>query len=403
MPDYQAIYNHVVTTDPRYNQAENSPGLRAAIQATEQLKMISGRSLDIGCGVGFVVEYLAGPTFDLLAFGVDVSDVSIDRAKTRLASIAGCAQRLTVLKSPQLPFETDFFSLVTCFDVLEHLDPNDIENLKQEIPRVLRPGGIFFGSVSCRKSGVNDQFGDNLHRTIRSVDWWIEQFQPDQIEFDAIRQQLTIWKRSPLVKVDGRAKREMGKVNSVENKPSGQNAEYHFGNTAALYQKIYDENPWYGNALRDRCPGIRLLPQYSDWLLGPVMDLGCGRGQTVERLRELGFEAEGIDQIKNHVGMRVGDITQPIDDLGNFNSIVCVDCIEHLFPKQVEGLFSNMQQVQRQAFSIHNGESTGTGQELHVNRLSFDEWEELIGKYFEIESIIPVTPEQKLYLTKSRR
>ena len=97
------------------------------------------------------------------------------------------------------------------------------------------------------------------------------------------------------------------------------------------------------------------------------------------------------------------NITQPIDDLGNFNSIVCVDCIEHLFPKQVEGLFSNMQQVQRQAFSIHNGESTGTGQELHVNRLSFDEWEELIGKYFEIETIIPITPEQKLYLTKSRR
>ena len=56
MPDYREIYNHVVSTDARYNLAENSPGFRAVVQATAQLEMLSGRSLDIGCGVGFVLN-----------------------------------------------------------------------------------------------------------------------------------------------------------------------------------------------------------------------------------------------------------------------------------------------------------------------------------------------------------
>lgn len=173
-------------------------------------------------------------------------------------------------------------------------------------------------------------------------------------------------------------------------------------NTASLYQKIYEENPWYGDAEQDRCPGVRLLPQYKDWLIEPIMDLGCGRGQTVEHLRQLGLSADGMDQIKCHPLMRVGDITRPIDGLENYNSVVCVDCIEHLYQDQVIGLFKNMKQVTQQAFSIHNGESTGTGQELHVNRLSFDEWDVLIRKHFDIVETIAIHAEQMLYLTKSK-
>jgi SAM-dependent methyltransferase len=172
--------------------------------------------------------------------------------------------------------------------------------------------------------------------------------------------------------------------------------------TSALYQKIYDENPWYGDADQGRCPGVRLLPKYRDWLIGPVLDLGCGRGHTVEHLRKLGFEAAGIDQIQSHPAMRVGNITQPIQDITSFNSVVCIDCIEHLYEDQVLGLFENMKQVQRQAFSIHIGESTGTGQELHVNRKSFSQWSELVCEHFEIVSEFEITPEQILYLTRSR-
>ena len=410
MPEYREIYNHVVSTDQRYNLAENSPGLRAVIQATDQLNMLSGCSLDVGCGVGFVVEYLSGRIFNFNAFGVDISNFAIDKARMRLQPISGSDERLQVLLDQTLPFKDNHFSLVTCFDVLEHLDKSDIESTLAEIRRVLRPGGVFFGSVSCRKSGVNDNWEDNLQRTVESTDWWINSVRPDRAEYDGHRFQLSLWKHMPLTAGDvADRKQEKAKMDDPTAGDDAKKAVNENGNqnpdssdTSALYQQIYDENPWYGDANQDRCPCVRLLPQYSDWLIGPVLDLGCGRGQTVEHLQQLGCEAEGIDQIKNHPDMRVGDITKPIADLASFKSVVCVDCIEHLDEDQVLALFKNMKQVQRQAFSIHIGESTGTGQELHINRKSFAEWTSLIQCHFDIATEIEINPEQILYLTRAR-
>ena len=397
MADYQKIYNEIVREDVNYNLAEKSPGFRNVVQATDQLAAMSGRCLDIGCGVGFVMEYLAGRSFYLHPHGVDVSDLAIEQARNRLASwIPNVDQRVIRVQCMSLPFEENFFSLVTCFDVLEHLDESDIAAALSEMTRVVRSGGIFFGSVSCRTSKVTDVNGDSLHRTVRSPDWWIEKTKPDRAIYDGQRKQLTIWKRSPFGENS-----QLFDVAKTSNSASGSLA-HHPADSKQLYQKIYDDNPWYGDAEEGRCPGVRLLPQYQDWLIGPVIDLGCGRGHTVEKLREEGFEAEGIDQIKKHPEMMVGDITKPIENLGRFKSAVCVDCIEHLYDDQVQGLFANMKQVQRQAFSIHNGESTGTGQELHVNRRPFEQWRTIIEEHFVIEKEIALHNMQMLYLTKRK-
>lgn len=412
MPDYREIYNDIVTHDQRYNLAENSPGLRAVIEAGDRLSMLSGRMLDIGCGVGFALEYLSGPTFDFVTFGVDASDLAIEKAKQRLAKFPGSVQRLMALEDQNLPFEDDFFSLITCFDVLEHLDEHDIDLTLDEIQRVVRKGGVILLSVSNRTSGVDDKFGDNLHRTVKSVDWWIDKFSPDHAQYDGHRQQLTMWKHIRLT--TPRPARTQASANAnlknhpkenrvVLNSESNQELDGHPRESASLYQKIYDDNPWYGDAEQDRCPGVRLLPEYQEWLLSPVMDLGCGRGQTVEKLRELGMEADGIDQISVNPAMRVGDITKPIDGMSRFNSAVCVDCIEHLYDDQVLGLFENLKQVKRQAFSIHNGESTGTGQELHVNRKDFVDWTKLVREHFDIATAIQITDDQILYLTQSKQ
>jgi hypothetical protein len=171
-------------------------------------------------------------------------------------------------------------------------------------------------------------------------------------------------------------------------------------NSKRLYQQIYDNHPWYGNANDDRCPGVRLLPLYRHWLIEPILDLGCGRGHTVDRLRQMGLEADGIDQVNLHPEMRVGDISMPISGIRNFNSVVCIDCIEHMPDSQLLGLFSNMRQVQQQVFSIHNGPSSGTGQELHVNRREFDQWREILAEHFDIQYEIATSPEQMLYLAR---
>ena len=397
MAEYQKIYNEVVRSNDRYNLAEKSPGFRNVVQATDQLAAMSGRCLDVGCGVGFVLEYLVGHPFNLHPHGIDVSDLAIEQAQARMAPrIPHGDKRILSGSCISLPFEDNFFSLVTCFDVLEHLDESDVFAALAEISRVVRTGGMFFGSVSCRASAVADVNGDNLHRTVRSPDWWIETTKPDRAIYDGFRKQLVIWKRAPF----GEGNQLFGLAEN--NAESSNRLAHHPADSKQLYQKIYDDNPWYGDASEGRCPGVRLLPQYQDWLVGPVIDLGCGRGHTVERLRELGFEAEGIDQIEKNPGMLVGDITKPIKKLDRFQSAVCVDCIEHLYDEQVTGLFANMKQVQRQAFSIHNGESTGTGQELHVNRRPFDQWRTIIEEHFVIEKEIPLHDKQMLYLTMSR-
>lgn len=197
MPDYKSIYNDVVNHNPLYKLAQNSPGLRVVLQSESVLQHLAGRSLDVGCGVGFAFEYLSRANFNFDPYGVDISDDAIAEARRRLDGRQNADQRLTVIDSQALPFEDSFFALVTCFDMLEHLDESDIDETLKEIDRVLEPGGTFLGAVSCRKAGFSDKFGDNLHRTVQSTDWWIQKTAPDRAIYDGKRQQFVIWKRKP--------------------------------------------------------------------------------------------------------------------------------------------------------------------------------------------------------------
>jgi SAM-dependent methyltransferase len=169
--------------------------------------------------------------------------------------------------------------------------------------------------------------------------------------------------------------------------------------TKDLYQRIYETEDWYGNAEIDRCPGVRLLPLYRHWLRGRVMDIGCGRGHTVQRLREEGIEADGIDQIDLGNGMLVGDITRPLELAGRYGTALCIDVIEHIDDEGVSRLFENFAQCERQAFSIHNGESICNGEDLHINRKPFEEWRRIIEARFELVEAIERNAEQMLYLT----
>ena len=165
-----------------------------------------------------------------------------------------------------------------------------------------------------------------------------------------------------------------------------------------LYQRIYEQHDWYGDAQQGRCPGVRLLPRYKHWLHGSVLDLGCGRGHTVQSIRELGLECEGIDQVKIHPDMRVGDITAPLPC--DYDTALCIDVIEHIPEESLPGLFRNLANAHRQIFSIHNGPSPMEGKELHITRKSFAQWRRILEPLFEISEEITIHEEQQLYLSK---
>lgn len=197
MPEYRAIYNDVYEREVNYRQAQFSPGFLNCVRWGDSLRWLRGRALDFGCGAGFVIEYLSQRPFSLECWGVDVSDRAVESARQRLVQVRGpdAASRVQNLSSASLPFADGYFNLVTCFDVLEHLDEPDIAAAMSEMRRVLRRGGLWFGSVSCRRSGTCDMHGENLHRTVREVGWWLAQVDPDRAEWEAGQSQLTMWKR----------------------------------------------------------------------------------------------------------------------------------------------------------------------------------------------------------------
>jgi len=173
--DYRAIYDAVIASNAGYQSAHGSPGYQACLIHADRLKGLRGRSLDVGCGAGFVVSLLGSPTFGFEAYGVDVSHEGVDRA--RKITPAG---RVEVMQPGHVPHIDGTFDLVTCFDVLEHLDEPDIFQLRDELRRMLKPGGLLFCSASCRASASFDHNGENLHRTVQTPAWWAEVFEPDE-------------------------------------------------------------------------------------------------------------------------------------------------------------------------------------------------------------------------------
>ena len=95
----------------------------------------AGKVLDVGCAYGFMLEKFPD-TFE--KFGIDISDYAIAEAKKRLLNAI-----LTVSNIEDvLPFTEEFFDIVICNDVLEHLE--NPENALNNIQRVLKRGGILY-------------------------------------------------------------------------------------------------------------------------------------------------------------------------------------------------------------------------------------------------------------------
>jgi SAM-dependent methyltransferase len=94
-----------------------------------------------------------------------------------------------------IPFERGAFGLVTCFDVVEHLDEVDLPALRDEMVRVIRPGGWLCLTVALRPAAAVDHEGRNAHRTVRPLGWWIELFDPDEATVYCRRQNAILWRR----------------------------------------------------------------------------------------------------------------------------------------------------------------------------------------------------------------
>lgn len=101
--------------------------------------------LDIGCGRGDISLYLAQKAN--LVVGIDYSKDGISIANSIKKGFSKDIQKkiqFKVMDVKKLSFQDNYFDMVICIDVLEHLYKNEVDLSMQEVSRVLKKNGIFF-------------------------------------------------------------------------------------------------------------------------------------------------------------------------------------------------------------------------------------------------------------------
>lgn len=93
----------------------------------------SGCLLDVGCGEGYFLKY-AEKNYD--TYGIDVSEYCIREAIRKTNKT-----KLSVNSIKQIDYINETFDIVTCFDVLEHLE--DPETTIKKCGYILKSGGLF--------------------------------------------------------------------------------------------------------------------------------------------------------------------------------------------------------------------------------------------------------------------
>ena len=111
--------------------------------------------VDFGCGRNDLVR-------DLRRLGID--GLGVDFAFPEADIVA---------PMHRVPVSAGIADVVTAFDALEHLLPEEVDEVLDEMRRIAVPSGRFVFSICTResKTKVNDE---GLHPTVRSRAWWLE-------------------------------------------------------------------------------------------------------------------------------------------------------------------------------------------------------------------------------------
>lgn len=130
----------------------NTKKARSLLQKCLMRNNISAeRLLDVGCGWGRLVDTCS--SFSKEVYGIDIIPWAIEEAKKEFS-----LGKFSVFDGKRIPFPDKYFDLILSWTVLQHVPPENISELCDEIIRVMTSGArlIIYENISV-------QYSDKAH------------------------------------------------------------------------------------------------------------------------------------------------------------------------------------------------------------------------------------------------
>lgn len=87
---------------------------------------------------------------------------------------------------PHLSARPEPADLVTCTDVMEHVEPEHIDAVLGDIASLARKGAFFV--ISCERGGRKLPDGRFAHLVVKPPEWWLRKLEPSFAAFEVFPQ-----------------------------------------------------------------------------------------------------------------------------------------------------------------------------------------------------------------------